>query len=261
MDETTSTPKGAIVAGTVVVAIVLFFLFCFRTVGVGQVGLTTRFGKVVREQQSGVVVKLPFPIEHLTKLNIQIQKEQVDATASTSDLQDVTTTLALNYHLDPNNAREVFTDIGTAYKVRVIDPAIQEAFKATSAKFTATELLTKRPEVKEHALEVIKSRLEHQHIIVDDISIVNFKFSPEFTNAIEAKQVAAQQAEQAKYGVERERNNAEAEVAKAEGIRRSQELVKQSITPELLQKLAIDKWDGHLPQYSGAGTVFNIPLK
>jgi regulator of protease activity HflC (stomatin/prohibitin superfamily) len=248
MQYAAANPKIKYLIGIVGV-IVLFFLFCFRVIGVGEVGMVTRFGKVVREAPSGVVIKLPWPIEHVTKLNIQVQKEQVDATASTSDLQDVTTTLALNYHLDPLNAKEVFTDIGTEYKIRVVDPAIQEAFKATSANFTATELLNKRPEVKEHALEVIKSRLEHRHIIVDDLSIVNFKFSSDFTQSIENKQVAQQNAEKAQFELEKAQLDAQA-----------QEAQKASLSPELLQKYAIDKWDGKMPTYVGGGSVFNIPL-
>jgi len=185
----------------------------------------------------------------LTKLNIQVQKEQADAAASTSDLQDVTTTLALNYHLDPNHVRDIYTKIGTEYKLRIIDPAIQESFKATSAQYSATELLTKRPEVKEKVLAVLKARLETRDIIVDDVSIVNFQFSPEFTKAIEAKQVAQQQAEQANFHLQQAQKDAQA-----------QEAQKTSLSPELLQKYAIDKWDGKMPTYIGSGSVFNIPL-
>lgn len=242
-------PTAWIILGTIGVVILLFFMLCFRVVGVGQVGLVTRFGQIVREEPSGVVIKLPYPIEHLKKVNIQVQKEQADAAASTSDLQDVTTTLALNYHVDPNHVRSLYTNVGADYKNRLIDPAIQEAFKATSAEFTAGELLTKRPAVKEKALEVIKSRLNKHDIIVDDLSIVNFKFSPEFTAAIEAKQVSAQQAQQAQFNLERSRLDAQA-----------QEAQKVSLSPELLQKYAIDKWDGKMPTYVGGGSVFNIPL-
>lgn len=246
--------------GLVVGIAILFFVFCFRVVGVGQVGLVTRFGRIVREEKSGVVLKLPFPIEHLVKQNVQVQKEQADSEASTSDLQDVHTTLALNYHLDGSRVRTIYTEVGTDYKKRIIDPALQEAFKATSAQFTAQELLTRRPEVKDKALEVLKERLNKHDIIVDDLSLVNFQFSKEFTAAIEAKQVAAQQAEQAKYNVEKAKNNANAAVAEATGQAQAQALLRQNLTSEILQKQAIDKWDGKLPTYMGGGSVFNIPL-
>lgn len=252
--------KSAIIGISIVVVILLFLMTCVRTIGVGRVGLITRFGKVVREERAGLILKLPFPIEQLIKLDVQVQKEQADAEASTSDLQDVKTTLALNYHLDSSRVKDIYTQVGGDYKTRIIDPALQEAFKATSAEFTASELLTKRPEVKEKALAVIKERLNKHDIIVDDLSIVNFKFSPEFTQAVEAKQAAAQQAEQAKYNVEKARNNAEAKVVEATGQAKAQSLLRENLTPEILQKQAIEVWDGKLPIYLGGGTVFNIPL-
>lgn len=249
--------------GAVLIALFVLFMFAwatmFRVVGVGQVGLVTRFGKIVAEKPSGTVFKAPW--ERLVKLDVQVQKEQADSAASTSDLQDVHTTLALNYHLDGSRVRDIYTQVGTDYKVRVIDPALQEAFKATSAQFTASELLTRRPEVKATALEVIKERLNKHDIIVDDLSLVNFQFSAQFTQAIESKQVAAQQAEQAKYNVEKAKNNADAAVAEANGQAQAQAILRETLTAQILQKQAIEKWDGKLPNYLGSGTVFNIPLQ
>jgi prohibitin 1 len=250
MEESKSNKNIWVVLGTIGVLIVLFFTLCFRVVAVGNVGLVTRFGKVVREEQAGVVIKMPWPIEKLQKLNVQVQKEQVDAAASTSDLQDVHTTLALNYHLDGSRVKDIYTQVGTDYKVRIIDPALQEAFKATSAEFTATDLLQKRPLVKEKALEVIRDRLNKHDVIVDDLSIINFKFSPEFTNAIESKQVAQQNAERAKFNLQAAETDSKAQ--------RAQSLTLSKL---YLQKQAIEKWDGKLPTYLGGGTVFNIPLK
>lgn len=242
--------KSVVVSLASILTVLFLFILCFRVVGVGQVGLVTRFGKIVREEQSGVVIKAPWPVERLQKFDVRVQKEQADAQAATADLQDVNTTLALNYHLDSSHVKSIYTDIGADYKIRIIDPALQEAFKATTANFTAGELLTKRPAVKEKAFEVLRSRLNHRHIVVDDLSIVNFKFSPEFTAAIEQKQVAAQQAAQAQFNLEKARLDAQA-----------QEAQKVSLSPELLQKYAIDKWNGKMPQYVGGGSVFNIPLQ
>lgn len=251
---------GAVIAA-VIMLVILFFIFCFRVVGVGQEGLINQFGKVTREAQSGVVIKAPYPIQHLVKLNVQVQKEQTDASASTSDLQDVTTTLAVNYHIDPNHVKDLYTNVGTDYKNRLVDPAIQEAFKATSAQYTATQLLTERPAVKEKALEILRTRLASRNIVVDDISIVNFKFSSDFTAAIEAKQVAAQQAEQAKYNADKAANDAQAAINTAKGQAEAQRLIQTTVTAETLQKEAIAKWNGVLPTtMAGGSTVFNIPL-
>jgi regulator of protease activity HflC (stomatin/prohibitin superfamily) len=232
-----------------VVVVVLLLLLCVRTIEAGQVGVITRFGEVNRTMQSGLAFKLPWPVESLHLMDTRIQKQQEESNAATSDLQDVSATLAVNYALNREEATRVYKEIGSEYRDRVVVPAVQESFKAATAQYTAAELLTKRPEVKQKALEVIKKRIEPYGIRVEDISIVNFSFGADFTQAIEAKQVAAQEAERAKFNLERARLDAEAQNAQ-----------KQSLSPELLQKMAIDKWDGKMPQYVGSGSVFNIPL-
>ncbi len=223
---------------------------CIRSVDAGQVGVITRFGEINREAQSGLAIKLPWPIEQIYYMDTRIQKQQEEATAATSDLQDVSATLAVNYALNREEATRVYKEIGLEYRDRVVIPAVQESFKAATAQYTANELLTKRADVKQKALEIIKRRIEPYGIRVDDVSIVNFSFSADFSKSIEAKQVAAQEAERAKFNLERARLDAEAQNAQ-----------KQSLSAELLQKYAIDKWDGKMPQYVGGESVFNIPLR
>ncbi len=250
MDASKMKPNaGLVLGGGIVVLMVLFFVFCFRVVGVGETGIITRLGKVNRELSSGVHIKAPWPIEDLTRFDTRIQKEQIDAAASTIDLQDVTTTLAVNYNIDPTQVSRLFREVGVDWKMRILDPAIQEAFKSISAQYTASDLLTKRSEVKAKVLEKLGARLAERGIKLDDVSIVNFKFSAEFTKAIEQKQIAQQQAEQANFHLEQALKDAQAQQAQ-----------KTSLSAELLEKLAIDKWNGVMPQYVGSGSVFNIPL-
>lgn len=227
----------------------LLLVSCVRSVEAGQVGVITRFGEINREAQSGLAIKLPWPIESVHYMDTRIQKQQEEATAATSDLQDVSATLAVNYALNREEATRVYKEIGPEYRDRVIVPAVQESFKAATAQYSASELLTKRPEVKQKSLDIIKRRIEPYGIRVEDVSIVNFSFGADFTKSIEAKQVAAQEAERARFNLERARLDAEAQNAQ-----------KQSLSSELLQKYAIDKWDGKMPQYVGGQSVFNIPL-
>lgn len=234
----------------IAVVVLAFFLFCVRTVEAGQVGVITRFGEVNREINSGLAVKLPWPIEHIYKLDTRIQKQQESVAAATADLQDVQATLALNYSLDRDAAQRVFKTIGPEYRDRVVVPAVQESFKAATAQYTASELLTSRPEVKAKALEAIKKRVEKYGVSIQDLNIVDFNFSADFSRSIEQKQIAAQEAERAKFNLDRAKLDAEA-----------QKVQKESLSPEFLQKLAIEKWDGNMPQYLGGGdSVFNIPL-
>lgn len=246
-----------------------FFLFCFRTIEAGQVGVVTRFGDINREVEPGIALKLPWPIERLKKLDVQVQKEEVEATAATRDLQDANAVLALNYHLERGQVVNVYQRIGTDYKNRVILPAVQEAFKASTTDYTAAELLTKRAAVKEAAVKRLKERLNPQGIIVDDLSIVNFSFSQGFTQAIEEKQVAQQQAERAKFIAERAKQEAQAEIERAKGQSEAQRLLRETANEQTIelrqlevQLAAIKKWNGAMPTYwMGEGNILSIPLQ
>jgi regulator of protease activity HflC (stomatin/prohibitin superfamily) len=226
----------------------------------------TQFGAVTgATYEPGFHLKLPF-VQEVEVFDVRTQKEQVDATAASKDLQAVKSVIALNYHLDAAQASSVYQTIGTLYKERVVDPAIQEAFKSATAQFTAEELITKRTEVKALAQNTLAEQLKRSHVIVDDLNIVNFDFSEEYNKAIEAKQVASQQVLKAKQDLERARVEAEQAVVEAKGradsqlveaeaAAKAQQLQQQSLTELYIQNKAVDKWDGKLPQYNGGGAL------
>lgn len=267
-------------------------LTSFVTINAGHVGVVTRFGAATGNVfEQGLHTKVPY-IEDVVIFNVQIQKEQVKAEAASHDLQDVHADVALNYHLerDPKAVVEVFVTIGPGYKERTIDPAIQEAFKATTSQFTAKELITDREAVKTKARETLKQQLARFHVIVDELNIVNFEFSKEFTAAIERKQVAEQDAETAKNKLLQVETEARQRVKQAQADKEAIELnaqgranatkteadaqayAQEKLRPNLndlyLQWLtlqnqanAIKQWDGKLPQYnmSNAQPFINLP--
>lgn len=246
------TAKAYVLIAVIAISVVLLFS-SFRTVGAGQVGIVTRFGEVNRVATSGIAFKIPF-IEKIDKMETRVQKEEQSSTAATADLQDVNASLALNFALDNESALRVYKELGKDYKARVIIPALQESFKAASAGYTAQQLVTERPLVKQKAYEVIKGRLEKYGIRVVDLSITDFEYSAAFNKAIEDVQVAKQQAAKAQQDLERVKVEAEQKIAQANADAEAQRLQQQTLTPELLQKYAIDKWDGKLPT-TNAGNV------
>lgn len=254
IDIQNNTPK--IIGLTVLIFLLLILSFgSFSVVPAGSVGVITRFGAVNRVINPGLNFKIPI-IEGTTVMETRTQKEQVNAQAASKDLQEVKSTIALNYHLRAEKAVEVYQNIGIEYKIRIIDPAIQEAFKATTAKFTASELITKRESVKKEALGHLKDRLSVFNVVVDDFNIVDFQFSDDFSHAIEQKQVAQQNLERAKI-------EAETASTQARGQAGAQQILRESgsLTPEYLQFLAVQKWDGKLP-YATNGTPFiQIPTR
>jgi len=235
----------------------LMFLSVY-TVPAGFVGVVTRFSAVQRIVQPGFGIKIPF-IEDVVKMDVRTQKDQTDATAASSDLQQVTSTIAVNYNLDPAYASTVYQTVGTDYPDILIAPAIQNIFKATTAKFTAEQLIDQREQVRASAEAALKTQLSQYHVLVLNFNIVNFNFSDQFNQAIEAKQVAQQQVETAKQLLAKAQVDAQTAVAQAQGQADAQKALKDagSLTPEYLEFLAIQKWDGRLPTVvTGGATPF-----
>jgi len=233
------------------VLVVIGLLTGIRQVGTGQLAVVTRYGKVSdRELGEGLHLIAPYGVDKVIRYDIKVQKDETEASAASEDLQDVTATLALNYHLEAARVKEIHQRVGPLFGIKLIDPAVQEVFKATTARYSASELITNRSEVKNEAFKGVKERLEKYGIVVDDFSIVNFRFSAAFAKAIEEKQVAQQNAERSRFNLEAAQVDAQAQQAQS-----------LTLSDLYLQKQAIEKWDGKLPQYLGSGTVFNIPLQ
>ena len=251
--------SGVVVSLIVAVLLVVWLIFLSTyTVPAGFVGVVTRFGAVQRIVQPGFGIKIPL-VEDVVKMDVRTQKDQTDATADSIDLQAVTSTIAVNYNLDPQYASQVYSSVGTDYADILIAPAIQNIFKATTAQFTAEQLIDQREAVRSKAEASLKSQLAQYHVIVLNFNIVNFNFSDQFNQAIEAKQVAQQQVETAKQLLAKAQVDAQTAVAQAQGQADAQKALKDagSLTPEYLEFLAIQKWNGDLPAVvSGSTTPF-----
>ena len=188
------------------------------------------------------------------------RKSETDSSASSKDLQTVDSRIALNYHIAPDLAAQIYQEVGVLYKERLIDPSVQEAVKAVAAQFTAEELITRRAEVSVQIKEMLTERLVSRHIVVDEFNIVDFNFSPVFNDAIEAKQKAEQEALKAQRDLDRIKIEAEQKVTTAQAEAESQRLQRETITDTILQLRAIEKWNGVLPQVTSGAVPF-IDLK
>lgn len=244
--------RNRIIIGSVVaILLIITFFTSVRVVGTGEVGVVTQYGRVTgRELDEGLSFVAPWGVNNVTIYDIKVQKEAVTSTAASKDLQDVSSEIVLNYTLERGSVTKIHQTIGERYIDKIITPAINEIFKAASAEYTASELITQRSELKTVAQKSLAERLAPFGINATELSIVDFKFSENFSKAIEEKQVAQQNAERAKFNLEAAYTDAEAQKAQSE-----------TLTAEYLQKQAIEKWDGKLPTYLGNGTVFNIPLQ
>jgi regulator of protease activity HflC (stomatin/prohibitin superfamily) len=225
----------------------------FVIVNAGERGVLMQFGKV-QEQVLGEGLHVIVPTVYSVKtLSVRVQKQESSAEASSKDLQDVFTDVALNWHIIPDEANAIFQQIGDEKEVvaRIIDPAVEEVLKAVMAKYTAEEIITKRGEVKAAVDEFLTLRLLTYHIAVDDISLVHVHFSQRFSDAVEAKQIAEQEAKRGEFLALKAVKEAEAKVNLAKGEAEVQRLLRDNLTPELLERQAIEKWDGKLPLIFG----------
>lgn len=218
----------------------------------GERGVVTHFGKLDSDiLGEGMHWYNPFGT-NVCVMNIKTILTSIDTNAATKDMQAVSSSVAINWHLTPDQLTNVYKSVGNEEQIEtvILHPAANEAFKEATAHLTAEDVLGKRDQLVSEVEAVLKTRLANYGITVDNISLVNLQFSAEYEKAIEAKQVSEQQAEQAHYNV-----------VKAENDTKAQALMNQSMSKAILMKMAIEKWDGHFPSVMGSGSLPFIDLR
>lgn len=223
----TKSGRGFALAVVIVIAILIIISASVTVVPAGNIGVVTRWGAAHRVIYPGINLRMPLADQVVT-MSIRTQKDQVEATAMSKNLQVVSSSIAVNYHLDGAQAMKVFQDIGTQYTDIIVAPAVQNTFKAVTARFTAEELITARDEVRVQAEEELSKQLAPYNIVVENFNIINFDFSPEFQSAIEAKQVAQQAVETAGQRLFQAEIDAKATVAQAQGQADAQKALKNT---------------------------------
>jgi len=231
----------------------------FGEVPAGFRGVVLRFGGTTGEvKQPGLYTVTPF-ITTVVLMNVQVQSYTTDAAAASKDLQNVQTRVTLNYNIDPADVVDVYNRLNQDYQDRIIAPAIQEETKAATAQFTAEELITRRPEARDQLDKFLSTRLTAFGMHIAAMSITNFEFSKEFSDAIEAKVVAFQNYLKAQNQLKQAQVDAQAAIASARGDAEANRLRREQISALTVQYDAIQKWDGHLPSVtSGAIPLINI---
>jgi regulator of protease activity HflC (stomatin/prohibitin superfamily) len=235
----------------------------FVIVDAGHVGVVVQLGAVQSVAfNEGIHFKIPF-IQDVIQVEVRVRKTESQQTAASRDMQIVTTTVAVNYHLINDQVQDLYKRVGLSYNERIVDPAIGEAVKAVTAQYTAEELISKRSEVSSKIKETLSSKFANYSIYLDEINITEFKFSDEYNNAIEQKQIAEQQALKATLDLQRIEIEAQQTIETAKAEAEALRLQKQVISPDLIelrkieaQMAAIKKWDGILPSVTGGATPF-----
>lgn len=243
-----------IIIGLIILLGIITLFSSFQTIKSGEVGLKVRFGKIVNTKlDEGLNLKVPF-IEKIVTVNIKVQKTELETESSSKDLQTIATDIAVNYRIESEKATNLYRTVGNNYQTTVLDPAIKESIKAVIAQYTAAEVITSRSEVSEKCKEELGKKVEKYGIVIDNFNITNLTFSEEYSKAIEEKQVAEQKLEKARL-------EAEAKLVEAQATKKANDLMKESLTNEIITKEFIEKWDGKLPEtYAGKDIlgIFNL---
>jgi len=249
-----SMGEKGIVAGIIIVVslILLIAISPIIKVDAGERGVLLQWGAINNDviYEPGIHWRMPIR-DKVVKMDVRTQKEERGASASSKDLQIVTSKIAINYHLDPLKVNSLYENLRKDYSDRVISPAIEEFVKKITAQFTAEELITKREDVKQQLKGVIKENLATNHIIVEDIFITDFDFSDEFNKAIEAKVTAEQRALEEKNKTVQIEEQKKQKILQAEGeaeaIRIQANAINSQGGADYVQLKAIEKWSGILP--------------
>ena len=191
-------------------------------------------------------------------------------------MQTVSSKIAVNFRVRSDASSSIYKNIGQDYQTVILMPAVQESMKAVSAKFTAEQLITERNKVGNEIKEQLESKVSDYGIQIEKFNIVNFDFSKEFNDAIEAKQVAEQnllktktEQEQAIVIAEAEAEKkiiaAEAEAnaikTKADAQAKANKQLADSLNQNLIDYQTIEKWDGVLPKVaSSANPLVSLDL-
>src|SRR3989337_1817853 len=258
---------------TILILIVLFILFIvfwgtFALVPAGHRGVVLWWGGgEKRIMGEGLNFKVPIA-ESVMKVDVKVRPhpfKEIDA--SSKEYQMVKMTGMMNFHIDPAFVNDLYQKVGLDFADKVIDPAFNDFVKEVVPTYPIGEILPKREEIRQRAMKKLGDNLSRYHIIVDDIYFSNIRFSPGYEGAVEAKQVAQQQAEtqrqvlaqreiEAQPKVATAKGEAESIQVAAQGQAKANDLLSRSISPILVQYKSIEKWNGILPQVSGTAMPF-----
>ena len=249
--------KGYKLASSIVfcAGILAMIASCIVSVPTGHTGVVTTFGKVENYTfEAGIHLKLPF--SDVINMDNRTQKGTLEMSCFSSDIQEVNAVYTVNYRIEKQNAQTIYKTIGKDYYETVVTPCITNSMKTVTAKYNAEDLIGSRSELASEVEKLLSERLKEYNIELVSTAIENFDFTDAFTNAVEEKQVAAQNKLKAQTQAEQKIIEAEAAakalIIAAEAEAQANETIAKSLNSDILYQQWLEKWDGKLPQVAGS---------
>lgn len=292
----TSVPGGFVKKAIWAIALIIVAAVVITNVsGIvqpGNVGIVITAGSVADTVKGeGFYLKVPF-IQTVKQMEIRTQKmewssTEAPITAASKDLQDVYVNAVVTFHPLPNQCAVIFKTIGLDYAEKIVRPRAINTIKTHTAKYNVAETLQNRERITQDVNDDLRRQLEEYDLVLENVSLVNIDFRPEYKQAIEKKQIAEKEVETQRYTLEKQALEAQQQVKMAEadkeskilaaeaqkqvkilegqGVEEFNKLVSASITKELIeykalqnQEKAIEKWSGQYPQVVAGGE--SIPM-
>lgn len=274
---------GRVIACGVALLLVLILLCTMiRFVPTGYTGILTTFGKV-EDTTLDAGLNIIAPWQRIVKLDNRSQKVEIQTDAFSSDIQQVQVVASINYCIDQQTAHTLYKTVGKNYYDNVVLPRILENIKAVFAKYSAENLIANREDLSTEIVAAMRTDMADYGINVISLSIEDIDFTDAFTDAVEAKQVAAQEkltaeTKQAQLTMEQRAEaeraviaaEAELEVTKIQaesafyaGEKEAEmnKKIADSLSEGLIKYYYIKQWDGKLPTTvlgDGQSVIFNM---
>ena len=260
-------------------AVILIIVSCIAIVPTGYTGILTSFG-AVENRTVNAGINFIAPWQKVVKMDSRTQKVPIETSAFSSDIQQVDLIMSVNYCISQTTAREIYKTVGKNYFDNIMQPRIQENTKAVFSQYTAENLISQREILSDQIAELLASDMERYGITIISLAVEDIDFTDAFTNAVEAKQVAAQnkltaETQQAQKTMEEQAAaeraiiaaNADAEMAKiaaqadlevvkiqadaalyaGEREANMTERIAAALTDNLINYYWIKEWNGELP--------------
>jgi len=228
-------------------------------------------GVLPKEDGEGTHFVIPI-IQEPIIMDITTRPREVPVTTGSKDMQQINISLRVLFRPKRSALSNIYKEIGLDYEERIMPSIVTEVLKTVIAKYDASELITQRTRVSNAINELLEERASKFNLILDDISIVHLTFGREFSQAVEFKQVAQQDAERARFLVEKAEQIKKANVIRAEGDAEAAELIAESMAKageglielrkietgvEVAKKMAMNRNVTYLP--NSQGVLLNMP--
>lgn len=241
------------VAG-IIALLVLVLVYCLASIVIidsGTSGVVSTLGRVSENTLKEGLHIVPAGFNKVTKINNKVQKVDLQAASTSKDLQNVKSSVSVNFHVLPEKSAAIYVTVGAAYAETILKPAIQESMKAVMAQYSAEELITERSSVGKNIEDNIKKKMPDYGLAIDEFNITDFDFSEEYNAAIEQKQIAEQnrlrsETEALQKKVEAE-GEATATTIRAEAQAEANRKLSESLNDDVIKYKTLEKWNGEYP--------------